>query len=148
MPSTVTTNLRPYQQEALDAIVSGLAHGGRGQLHAACGTGKTLMAAAAAARLVPGDGLLVAFAPSLALVAQIIREWRDVVGVDAVLAVCGDDTVADAPAHRADIPAHSTTDPDEILNWLRETTGRRLVVATYYSGHLLAGALRAAGVAA
>ncbi len=106
------------------------------------------MAANAAAHLVPGDGLLVAFAPSLALVAQIISEWRDVVGVDAVLAVCGDDTVADAPAHRADIPAHSTTDPDEILNWLRDTTGRRLVVATYYSGHLLAGALRAAGVAA
>ncbi|MFC9816498.1 Helicase associated domain protein [Streptomyces virginiae] len=148
MPSTVTTTVRPYQQEALDALLAGLAGSGRGQLHAACGTGKTLMAAHAAARLVPGEGLLVAFAPSLALVAQIIREWRDLVGVDAVLAVCGDDTVADAPARRSDIPAHSTTDPDEVLNWLRATTGRRLVVATYYSGHVLAGALRAANMRA
>jgi predicted helicase len=42
--------LRPYQREGVDAVEAGLESGGRGQLHAACGTGKTRMAAEAAAR--------------------------------------------------------------------------------------------------
>ena len=51
--------LRDYQQEAVDAIAHGLANGGRGQLHAACGSGKTLMSIHAALRLLPNQGLAV-----------------------------------------------------------------------------------------
>ncbi|MFK8851325.1 Helicase associated domain protein [Streptomyces sp. Ac-502] len=138
--------LRPYQQEAVEAIVAGRA--ARGQLHAACGSGKTLMSVRAAARLVPDTGLLVVFTPSLALVAQTITEWRAASRVDAVLAVCSDDTVTDAPAHLADIPAQVSTDPAGITKWLLGGAGRRLVVATYASGHRLAQALRDAHVTA
>ncbi|MEU3877654.1 Helicase associated domain protein [Streptomyces sp. NPDC029704] len=134
--------LRPYQEEAVTAIAQGLRAGGMGQLHAACGSGKTLMSVMAATRLVPGDGLLVVFAPSLALIAQSIRQWRALSRVDAVLAVCSDDTVADAPAHLGDIPAQVSTDPGEIAAWLRTARGRRLVVATYRSAPRLAEALR------
>ena len=64
--------LRPHQAEAVAAIVRGLDippdgipfNGLRGQVHAACGTGKTLTAAAAAARLV-AKGRVAAPVPCL-----------------------------------------------------------------------------------
>ncbi|WP_432124075.1 Helicase associated domain protein [Streptomyces sp. C10-9-1] len=140
--------LRPYQKDAVDALAEGLADGGRGQLHAACGSGKTLISALTATRLVPGSGLTVVFTPSLALVAQTLQEWRTLHPADAVLAVCSDDTVTDAPAHLGDISEQTTTSVDEIHTWLQRTTGRRLVVATYLSAHRLAEALRTAGTAA
>ncbi|MBZ6128765.1 MULTISPECIES: DEAD/DEAH box helicase [Streptomyces] len=140
--------LRPYQEEAVAAIAAGLREGGRGQLHAACGSGKTLISAIAAVRLVPADGLLVVFTPSLALVAQTVQEWKAFSPADAVLAVCSDDTVTDAPAHLDDISEQTSTDVEEILGWLSGTQGRRLVVATYVSAHRLAKALRTAGTVA
>ncbi|MEZ7005849.1 Helicase associated domain protein [Streptomyces sp. AD55] len=140
--------LRPYQQEAVEAIAAGLREEGRGQLHAACGSGKTLISAMGAARLVPAAGLLVVFTPSLALVAQTIQEWKLFCPADAVLAVCSDDTVTDAPAHLDDLSEQTTTNVEEILGWLRRTRGRRLVVATYLSAHRLAEALRTTGTVA
>ncbi|MFH9471776.1 DEAD/DEAH box helicase family protein [Streptomyces clavifer] len=49
--------LRPYQQEAVEAISAGLREEGRGRLHAACGSGKTLISAMTGARLVPARDL-------------------------------------------------------------------------------------------
>ena len=43
---------------------------------AACGSGKTRIGAEAAAELVPGDGRLLFTAPSVELLAQILREHR------------------------------------------------------------------------
>ncbi|MGW1189259.1 Helicase associated domain protein [Streptomyces sp. NPDC002559] len=138
--------LRPYQAEAVGAITAGLADGGRGQLHAACGSGKTVMSMRAADQLVAGGGLLVVLAPYLPLVAQTLDAWRSQGRVDAVLAVCSDDTVADAPIRLEDIHAQTTTDPDVIARWLREQGGRRLVVSTYASADRLSAALHATGI--
>lgn len=135
------TRLRDYQQEAVTAITHGLTDGGRGQLHAACGSGKTLMSIHAALRLLPGQSLTVVLVPSLALTAQTITEWRTHAGPDAVLAVCSDDTVTDAPAHLEDIPAQTTTDPEVIAGWMSTHTGRRLIVGTYLSAGRIAEAL-------
>ncbi|MET8855545.1 Helicase associated domain protein [Streptomyces sp. NPDC004579] len=140
--------LRPYQQEAVDAIAAGLDDGGRGQLHAACGSGKTLMSIDATTRILPGPAIIVVLAPSLALVSQSVKEWRSRARVDAVLAVCSDDTVTDAPVHLADIPAETTTDPGVIAEWLRTRTGRLLVTGTYASAGRLAEALRTLGAEA
>lgn len=140
--------LRPYQREAVDALTEGLALGGRGQLHAACGSGKTRIGAEVGARLVPADGLIVVLAPSLALVAQNLFTWREHHPVHAVLAVCSDDTVADAPVHLDDIPAEVTTNVAQIEGWLRRTGGRRMVVGTYISSGRLAEALRNLGMQA
>lgn len=137
--------LRPYQREAVEAITAGLASGGKGQLHAACGSGKTIMSIASADELVPGDGLMVVLAPSLSLVAQLVSAWRSLSHVDAVLAVCSDDTVIDAPVRLEDIDARVTTDALEIEEWLGRTEGRRLVVGTYQSSERLSQALRLHG---
>ncbi|MGW5353381.1 Helicase associated domain protein [Streptomyces sp. NPDC004031] len=142
-PPTVT--LRPYQAEAVDAIHAGLADGGRGQLHAACGAGKTLMAITAADRILPGDGLIAVFVPSLALVAQFISDWRTFSTVDSVLAVCSDDTVTDSSFHVDDVPADVTTSPQAITAWLTNARGRRLLVSTYISAYRVGEALHAIG---
>jgi predicted helicase len=74
-----------------------LAHHDRGQLHMACGTGKTLTALRLAERL--NTDLVLVLVPSLSLLAQTLREWRQhcLSPFDAI-AVCSDDTVTDAKA--------------------------------------------------
>jgi hypothetical protein len=70
-------SLRPYQAEAVAAIAAGLRDGGRAQLRAECGTGKTFIASKAAAELLAaGSGVVVALVPSLALAAQTITGWQ------------------------------------------------------------------------
>jgi superfamily II DNA or RNA helicase len=140
--------LRPYQEEAVTAICLGLADGGLGQWHAACGSGKTLVAQRAAERILPDGATVAVLAPSLSLIAQTLASWREHAtrGLGSMLAVCSDDTVADAPAHLDDVAADVTTAPEVIETWLREaapTRGLRLIVGTYASAERLAAAARA-----
>ncbi|MFJ2110574.1 Helicase associated domain protein [Streptomyces sp. NPDC087850] len=140
-PAVGAPTLRPYQVEAIAAVTDGLQDGGTGQLHAACGSGKTLMGQQAALRLLPAGGLAVVLVPSLTLVSQTIGTWRALPLRDLplrVLAVCSDDSVIDAPAHLADIDADTTTDPQEIAAWLtRPFAGLSLIVGTYQSADRL-----------
>ncbi|MER6109283.1 DEAD/DEAH box helicase [Streptomyces hirsutus] len=142
--------LRPYQQEAVTAVAAGLRDGGLGQLHAACGSGKTLMGQQAALRILPGNGLVAVLVPSLALVAQTIASWQALHPAGSelrVLAVCSDDTVTDAPVHLPDLRSPVTTDPATIERWLLSpVSGLRLIVSTYMSADRLHEALDAMGV--
>ncbi|MEW1912531.1 Helicase associated domain protein [Kitasatospora sp. NPDC085895] len=139
--------LRPYQREAVTAIVRGLAAGGPGQWHACCGSGKTLVAQRAAEQFLGPAGTVAVLAPSLSLVAQTLASWQHHTrtGPIRVLAVCSDDTVADAATHLADLTCPVTTDPAQIAAWLHTptATGLRLIVGTYASADRLAEAVRA-----
>jgi superfamily II DNA or RNA helicase len=137
--------LRPYQAQAVPAVVAGLGGGGRGQLIMACGTGKTRVAAEAAAGLVAG-GVIVVLVPSVALAAQTLSAWPAGCPVDAAFAVCSDRTVGGIRAPELAVPV--STDPEVIAKWLADAAGRVLVVATYDSAHRLDEALRRAGQAA
>lgn len=146
--SMASRALRPYQVEAIDAIATALANGGSGQLRAACGSGKTLIAMRAAERLVESDGLVIVLAPSLALVAQILRNWRD----DSTIgfrrfAVCSDGAVGsgDDAMHVADLDVPVSTDRDDIAKMIA-SEGPRLIVGTYLSAGRLADAAREANV--
>lgn len=76
----MAVKLRDHQIEAVAAIVRGLdvPPGGipaddlRGQVHAACGTGKTIIAAVSAKRLVPKGRVLVPV-PTLDLLTQTVQ---------------------------------------------------------------------------
>ncbi|MEY9842930.1 superfamily II DNA or RNA helicase [Streptacidiphilus sp. EB103A] len=94
--------LRDHQVEAVDAIVHGLdippgkkipPNGLRAQVHSPCGSGKTITAAAASLRLVPHGRVLV-MVPTLDLLTQTVRAWRDVGHTGPAVAVCSlqDDT--------------------------------------------------------
>jgi superfamily II DNA or RNA helicase len=140
--------LRGYQVRAVDAIVAGLAAGGRGQLVAACGSGKSLVAVYAALRLCPG-GVVMLSCPSLALVAQSLQVWVRAAVVD-VLAVCSDDTVADAAVGAADLSCPVTTDAAEVAEWLRlGAVGRlRLILVTHISAGVAGAGLAKADTVA
>ncbi|MEU7618788.1 DEAD/DEAH box helicase family protein [Micromonospora rifamycinica] len=141
--------LRDYQREAVEAIVEGQADGGRGQFRAACGSGKSLVAVHAAARLCP-TGLVVVACPSLPLLAQTLAVWAAAGMAAQALAVCSDDTVADTAVRTADLQCPVTTRPDEIADWVRQTpTSRmRLILVTHASAALVGDGLHDADTTA
>jgi predicted helicase len=127
---------RGWQVTAVATASAALASGGRGQIIAACGTGKTNTAAHVALQVCPVDGIIVVACPTVALVAQVLRAWEG--ACEQTLAVCGDDGITEPDVTAVDLPAVVTTDPAAIGTWLtRRPRGRRLIVTTHRSaGHL------------
>ncbi|WP_430477273.1 Helicase associated domain protein [Streptomyces sp. P11-1] len=133
--------LRDHQVEAVDAIVRGLdvppggipLRGLRGQVHAACGTGKTLMAAATAKRLVPRGRVLV-LVPTLDLLAQTVKAWHDAGHKGPAVAVC---SLQDDPELWS-LKVRSTTNPVQLALWHGQ--GPVTIYATYASLGVLAEA--------
>ncbi|MGW0327774.1 Helicase associated domain protein [Nocardia sp. NPDC003183] len=133
---------RPHQRSAIEAVVNGFDSGDdRGQLIMACGTGKTLTALFVSEELAADRTLVLV--PSLALLAQTLREWtaNSTLGFD-FLPVCSDRTVADsdsAASSTSDLGLPVTTDPEDIAAFLRGP-GRRVVFATYQSSPQISSA--------
>ncbi|MFI6494766.1 Helicase associated domain protein [Streptomyces sp. NPDC050564] len=137
----MAVKLRDHQIEAVDAIVRGLdippagipVRGLRGQVHAACGTGKTVMAAAAARRLVPHGRMLV-LVPTLELLTQTVRAWYAAGHRGPAVAVC---SLQEDP-ELWDLRVRCTTNPIQLALW--HGTGPVTVYATYASLGVLAEA--------
>ncbi|MEU3464806.1 Helicase associated domain protein [Streptomyces sp. NPDC006733] len=137
----MAVRLRDHQIEAVAAIVRGLdippggipAHGLRGQVHAACGTGKTIIAAAAAKRMAPHGRILV-LVPTLDLLTQTVRAWRSVGHTGPAVAVC---SLADDPELWS-LNVRSTTNPIQLALWHGQ--GPVTIFGTYASLGVLAEA--------
>lgn len=137
--------LREHQVEAVAAIVRGLDvpsggipfHGLRGQVHSACGTGKTLIAAAAAKKLAPRGRVLV-LVPTLDLLTQTVRAWRDAGHEGPAVAVC---SLGDDPELWA-LKVRCTTNAVQLALW--HGTGPVTIYATYASLPVLAEAFEGA----
>ncbi|GJM36929.1 MAG: type ISP restriction/modification enzyme [Acidimicrobiales bacterium] len=120
LKATARHVLRPHQEVAVEKVRAGLAEYDRGKLVMACGTGKTFTALRIAED-VAGPGKSVLFlAPSIALVAQSLKEWTAEATVAIrPFAVCSDatagkaDTADNATTHDVVIPA--TTDPSALV---------------------------------
>ena len=70
-------DLHDHQKLALKAVKEGLAEADRGKLIMACGTGKTFTSLRIA-EAIAGQGKLVLYmVPSLALMSQTVREWKN-----------------------------------------------------------------------
>ncbi len=150
--------LRPDQVEALEAARAGLAKSDRGKLIMACGTGKTLTALRIAEDLA-GTGKQVLFlVPSLALMAQTVREWcADAVLSLTAFAVCSDTQVGKRRRSRHDVAELEVTDlafpaTTDAASLARElaTAGddsMRVVFATYQSISVIALAQKESGLA-
>ncbi|MFJ8856507.1 Helicase associated domain protein [Streptomyces sp. NPDC102437] len=122
--------LFPHQVEAVDAVLRVLqtpasghlpAEGLRTQVIAATGSGKTLIAVAAAEKL--GARHVLVLVPTLGLLTQTAAAWREGGRTGAMVGVC---------SLRADdsdgVPC--TTDPGELVSWVRGLE-RVTVFATY-----------------
>ncbi|GGR47329.1 helicase [Streptomyces cinereoruber] len=139
----MAVKLRDHQIEAVAAIVRGfdIPSGGipvdglRGQVHAACGTGKTIIAAVAAKRLVPRGRVLV-LVPTLDLLAQTVKAWHDAGHKGPAVAVC---SLQDDPQLWS-LKVRATTNPVELA--LRHGAGPVTIYATYASLGVLAEAFK------
>ena len=158
---TAVSRLRGQLGTDVDGIPIGQA---RGKIILPCGTGKTRISLRIVEELTSPGRLSVVLCPSIALVAQIRREYllnseRPI----RALAVCSDETAgydpkkedqrntfeevtADSSNVSADeIKGKVTTDPEEIARWIvegQEDERVNVIFGTYQSGHRIAEALR------
>ena len=159
--------LRQHEQSDSGGLPVGQA---RGKIILPCGTGKTRIAQRIIEELTPFGGLSIVLCPSIALVAQIRREFlmhsqRDI----RALAVCSDvtagydpkkegtrDTAKDPTLDTSNVSEYEvkgqvTTNADEIADWIRDGHDDPLIsviFGTYQSGGRVAEALQATGVTA
>lgn len=144
-------SLLEHQKQALEAVERGFAEYDRGKLLMACGTGKTFTALKIAEHYA-GKGKRVLFVvPSLALIAQTVREWtKDTDTELRSFAVCSDaqvgkrrkdaDDVAEIEVHELEFPA--TTQPAKLAQKAGSVDEDRLTVvfSTYQSIPVLTAA--------
>ena len=158
--------LREHEQSNSGGIPVGQA---RGKIILPCGTGKTRISLRIVEDLTPAGGLAIVMCPSIALVAQIRREYLQHAKKDIrALAVCSDETAgynpkkestrntaADPTLDNSNVSASEvkgkvTTDVEEIAKWIRtgespawETANQISVIfGTYQSGRRIADALQ------
>ena len=170
------------QNEAVDASVRILqehaqSHSGglppgqaRGKIILPCGAGKTRISLRIVERLTPPGGLSIALCPSIALVAQLRREYLQHADKPIrALAVCSDETAgydpkkessrntaADPTLDNSNVSASEvkgavTTNAAEIAQWIqagKDTPQISVIFGTYQSGHRIAEALQSSGASA
>ncbi|MGP3954126.1 Helicase associated domain protein [Streptomyces sp. 7N604] len=138
----MAVKLRDHQIEAVDAIVRGFdvppgkelpANGLRGQVIAACGTGKTIIAASAARRIVPHGRVLV-LVPTLDLLTQTVKAWHAAGHTGPAVAVCS----LEEDPELWNLRVRCTTNPVRLAMW--HGSGSVTIYATYASLGVLAEA--------
>ena len=135
----------------------------RGKIILPCGTGKTRISLRIIEELTPRGELSIVLCPSIALVAQIRREYlqHTAIGIRA-LAVCSDETAAYNPKKEgvkntakdptadnsyvsaSEVKGKVTTDADEIAEWICQGEGGsdiNVIFGTYQSGAKVSQAL-------
>lgn len=144
-----TSILYPFQEKAVTSILEQFKTQDRTHAVMACGTGKTRVCLWVAERMLVKN--IVVFAPSLALIAQLIHEWLLVSSWEKVdcLAICSDETVTRGTDNfilnpsECDFPV--TTDPDTIHQFLvKPSTAVKIIFCTYHSSGVLAKSLKRA----
>jgi predicted helicase len=134
---------RPHQEEALEAIGSGLfgteAHH-RGRVLMPCGSGKSEVALWAAERNVAWGGRVLYLVPSIALMSQTMRTWAYQGNPDIphrYLAVCSDSKAAkdSEDANLSELAMPVTTNAQDIASKLKREAPEAMTVvfSTYQS---------------
>ncbi|MGW1055958.1 Helicase associated domain protein [Streptomyces sp. NPDC002521] len=124
--ATAPLELRPHQKDAVTAATRILGQQPRASVIAACGTGKTLVAARTTARIAPRGRALVLL-PTLDLLSQTIRSWHAAGRKGSTVAVCSARQALDHEPLGADVPM--TTDPADLA--ALTTTSRPGPVTAY-----------------
>ena len=145
---------RPYQQEAIDAVLEGFKTHRRGKLVMACGSGKTFTALKIAEDpSAAGPGSLVLFlVPSLYLLSQTLTDWKQqsAFRINA-FAVCSDSKIGKADGEDIDeitaideLSYPATTDAASLAGKIKETHGRpgemTVIFSTYQSIQVISDA--------
>lgn len=134
--------LRDHQREALQAVTEGLTSADRGKLIMACGTGKTFTALRIAESMAGAGKRVLFMVPSLALMSQTVREWKNDCREEfTAFSACSDTRVGrSGDADSLDLNIHdlafpATTDPAKLAAQVRAAPADRMTVvfSTYHS---------------
>ena len=83
--------IRPDQEEAVKKVIEGLSENDRGKMIMACGVGKTFTSLRIAEEIAGAGKMVLYMVPSLALMSQAIREWKNDAAKDiTAFSVCSD----------------------------------------------------------
>ncbi len=131
---------RPHQEKAISSILEGFESHDRGQLHMACGTGKTLVGLWIAEALKSQNTLVLV--PSISLVSQLYQEWVANATTNFIpIFVCSDSTVGDndqmvTSLYELGFP--TTTNPQAIQNYFSSSIGiPKVIFSTYHSSPVI-----------
>ena len=135
----------PYQKDAVEKVLAGFQERDRGQLILPCGTGKTAVTLWIAEQQVGLGGRVLYLVPSIALMAQTMREWSAQKDLRLrYMGICSDTRAGrndeDASLLELDYPV--TTDIEKIREGLQAERPEALlaVFCTYQSLALVAKA--------
>lgn len=133
---------RPHQQQAIENVMAGFNTHDRGKLIMACGTGKTFTSLRLAEQVAEQNGgraRVLFLVPSIALLAQTLREWTAQARMDLKsFAVCSDNKASrqaeDIAAYDLEVPV-STNGEDIAARFAqgKRRDGLHVVFSTYQS---------------
>ena len=148
--------LRDHQTKALEAVRVGLSKADRGKVIMACGTGKTFTSLKIAEDIAGNGKLVLYMVPSLALMSQSVREWKNDSSDDFLaFSVCSDVKVGKRQAsgdtiqftvHDLAFPA--TTDAGKIAQQVADSDRGKMIVvfSTYQSIQAISDAQKKHGL--
>ncbi len=135
--------LRDHQIEALKAIREGLSEDDRGKMIMACGTGKTFTSLRIAEELAGTGKTVLYMVPSLALMSQTVREWKNDAKEDfTAFSACSDDKVGKKKVsddlieiNLNDLAFPATTDSRKLSEQIKNADKAKMTVvfSTYHS---------------
>lgn len=149
--------LRKHQEEALAAVREGFLEADRGKLIMACGTGKTFTSLKITEALAGKGKLVLYLVPSLALMAQTVREWTaDTETPLHSFAVCSDTQVGKRRQNNDDVAEidvldlafPATTDASKLAEKASTPLKEKInvIFATYQSIQVIADAQKTHGL--
>jgi len=147
--------LRDHQSDALKAVLDGLKDADRGKMIMACGTGKTFTGLRIAETMAGAGRRVLFMVPSLALMSQTVREWKnDCQEEFTAFSACSDVKVGrNADADSLDLNVHdlafpATTDPQKIAGQVLSANPDKMTVvfSTYHSIDVLTHAQKHHGL--
>jgi predicted helicase len=138
-PVVERKRLREHQIDALQDTLTGFDEHDRGQLIMACGTGKTFTGLRIAERVAGPGGRVLFLVPSIALLAQTLREWTQQADLPLrSFAICSDAKVGrnNEDLRLRDLEIAATTNAEQLLEALATPTepgGLTVFFSTYQS---------------
>lgn len=126
--SSLLFRLRAHQQDAVEAVLEELTVADRAQVTMPCGTGKSLVAVACAVR--SHARLVHLVVPTIALIQQSVRGWREALPDVRIVVARSDELVAGTLAG-----VEITTEPARLATLLAHspTASMTVVISTYAS---------------
>ena len=146
---------RPHQSEALEKTKEGFAEHDRGKIIMACGTGKTYTSLIIAESIADSGKTVLYMVPSLSLMSQTIREWKNDATHDFnAFSACSDATVGsrkkddEVIISTNDLAFPATTNAKDLADAVAKAPSDRMTVvfSTYHSIDVISEAQKKYGL--